>query len=212
MTGKKTKSAQLLQRAYDLKSSEETQELYRDWASTYDETMVDGLTYNAPDKVAALLADHVADKEILVADIGCGTGLTGQGVADRGFKTIDGLDFSKEMLAVSAKRGIYRKLINVDLTKKIDIASDTYGAAVSSGIFTYGHLDATCLDEIIRIIKPGGLFACVVRTQVWQPLGFAERFAELEQAGSLLRLQETLDTNYENSEQVDGRYLLFKIT
>jgi predicted TPR repeat methyltransferase len=205
-------SREILQRAYDLKSKEETKALYRDWAKTYDQTMVAGLHYSAPTKVVDMLEDWLPEKSALVVDIGCGTGLTGQAAAEKGFDQLVGLDFSDEMLAQAEKRGIYQNLINADLTDRLDIETGRFDAGVSSGIFTYGHLDASCLDEIFRIIRMDGLFACVVRLQVWEGLDFAKRFAELENLKLVEKLDEQLTGNYETSEQADGRYLVFRKT
>jgi predicted TPR repeat methyltransferase len=58
-----------------------------------------------------------------VIDIGCGTGLAGQALTGHGFTIIDGLDYSAEMLKVAAGHGIYRKLIEADLTKSLDLKS-----------------------------------------------------------------------------------------
>jgi len=203
-------SKQILQRAYDLKSKQDTHELYRDWASTYDKTMVDGLTYSAPQNIADLLKENVLDKTSLIADIGCGTGLTGQAAFDLGYKNLIGLDFCDEMLEQAAKRNIYQSLLNADLTQTLDIETGRYDIAISSGIFTYGHLDASCLDEIFRIIKSKGLFICVVRLQVWEPLGFAEKFATMERNDMIKTLASNEFGNYQTSQHADGRYLVIE--
>ena len=64
-TPMKDKQAQaLLRRAYELDGAndEETKALYRDWAETYDGTMIDGLGYVSPMKIAALTAQLVPDR------------------------------------------------------------------------------------------------------------------------------------------------------
>ena len=104
-TGVSPEAAKLLERAYALDSDEKSRALYRDWAETYDETMLQGLNYLSPGKVADLLAAHLADRKAAVLDIGCGTGLAGQGLAGHGFVTLDGLDVSPEMMEVAARRG-----------------------------------------------------------------------------------------------------------
>jgi SAM-dependent methyltransferase len=115
------KAAELLKRAYDLKSDDETHALYRDWAGTYEDTMLQGLGYLSPALVSDALANHVQDKSAATIDIGCGTGLAGQALTGHGFTIIDGLDYSAEMLEVAASHGIYRKLIEADLTKSLDL-------------------------------------------------------------------------------------------
>ena len=52
MTGTDKESAQLLERAYALKNDDDAKLLYRDWANTYDQTMMDGLKYLTPSKTA----------------------------------------------------------------------------------------------------------------------------------------------------------------
>ncbi len=151
------KSAKLLERAYKLSSDADTHELYRDWAETYDKTMLEGLGYLSPRLVSRLLADHVSDKTIRVLDVGAGTGLAGLELAGLGFTSIDAVDYSADMLAVAAQRNIYKNLIKGDLTEPLDIPDMTYGAAVCTGTFTHGHVGPSCLAELFRIITPGAL-------------------------------------------------------
>ena len=113
--GVSPEAAELLERAYALDSDEKSRALYRDWAQTYDETMLQGLHYQSPQTVARLLAAHLPDRQAAVLDIGCGTGLLGQGLAEHGFGTIDGLDVSPEMMQVAQRRGVYRRFIEADL-------------------------------------------------------------------------------------------------
>ena len=74
------RSAELLERAYALDSDEETHRLYRDWADTYDKTMLDGLGYLSPRLVSELLATGISDLNGRVLDVGAGTGLAGTGI------------------------------------------------------------------------------------------------------------------------------------
>ena len=45
-----------------------------------------------------------------ILDYGCGTGLSGLALQLVGFKNIDGLDVSKEMVSLAEKKSIYRNL------------------------------------------------------------------------------------------------------
>ena len=203
-------SAALLRRAYDLDDVDTGQQLYVEWADTYDTTMLDGLGYVSPRLVAEALAAHTHHTSAPVLDIGCGTGLVGQECARRGFTTIDGLDLSMAMMDVAARRGVYRHLMEGDLRGTLPLADGAYAAAVCAGTFTSGHVDAACIPEVLRTIRPGGLLVCTVHHAVWEPLGFAAAFARLLDDG---RLDEVLvdEVGYYQNTSADGRLLVLRL-
>ena len=203
-------SARLLARAYDLATPEDTRNLYHDWAETYDTTMLDGLGYVSPVLVSGLLGEHLKAPDAPIVDIGCGTGLAGQNLADLGFTHIDALDFSAEMLAVAARRGIYRDLLEADLTQPLALPDAHWAAAVCSGTFTHGHVGPSCLSEILRILKPGGLFAFTVNKGVWHEMGFENELALIEKSGQARRIERRDAINYKNSPQPDSLLNLYE--
>jgi predicted TPR repeat methyltransferase len=202
-------AAKLLERAYALDSDEKSRALYRDWAETYDATMLQGLHYLSPAKVADMLAAHLPDRQAAVLDIGCGTGLAGQGLSAHGFVTIDGLDVSPEMMQVAARRGAYRNFIAADLNLPLAIASDSYDGASCSGTFTHGHVAAACLDELFRILKPGAPFAFTVKREVWESLGFKDKLADLMECGRITERAFVHDRYYATSKQADGVFCVY---
>ncbi len=203
-------SAALLRRAYDLDDVETGQELYVEWADTYDVTMLDGLGYVSPRLVAEALAEHSDEPAAPVLDVGCGTGLVGQECAERGFTVIDGLDLSMAMMDVAARRGVYRNLVEGDLRGSLPLADAAYAAAVCAGTFTSGHVDAGCLDEVLRTIRPDGLLVCTVHHAVWEPLGFAETFARLLGDGRVDEVRVT-EVGYYQNTAADGRLMVLRV-
>ena len=111
-------AAALLERAYAIDSDAASRALYRDWAETYDATMLEGLRYRSPALVAALLGEHLPDRTAQVLDVGCGTGLAGQSLAELGFELIDGMDISPEMMQVAARRRFQGRDTGPDLHKQ----------------------------------------------------------------------------------------------
>lgn len=202
-------AAKLLERAYALDSDEASRALYRDWAETYDETMLQGLHYQSPETVARLLAQHLADRAVAVLDIGCGTGLLGQGLARHGFTTIDGLDVSPEMLQVARRRGVYRAFHCADLNQPLAIADASYGGMSCCGTFTHGHVGAQCLDELFRVLAAGAPFAFTVKLEVFGPLGFEDRLAALVRRGTIRRIAFLHDRHYATSAQPDGVFCVY---
>ena len=140
----------LLQRAYDVKSPEEAIDLYRNWAGSYDKQLERELRYVAPAVIAQMLSVAEPDHTVRVLDVGCGTGLVGVSLSKLGFVHLDGLDFSSQMLDEARKKGVYRELIQADLNESLDLAPSAYGAAISCGTFTHGHVGANALIELHR--------------------------------------------------------------
>lgn len=207
--GVSPEAAELLERAYALDSDEMSRALYRDWAQTYDETMLQGLHYQSPQTVARLLAAHLPDRQAAVLDIGCGTGLLGQGLAEHGFGTIDGLDVSPEMMQVAQRRGVYRRFIEADLNLPLAMPDASYGGASCCGTFTHGHVGAGCLDELFRVLRSGAPFAFTVKLEVFDSLGFKDKLAALEQQGTIRMLSFAHDRHYATSDQPDGVFCVY---
>ena len=203
------KAAQLLDRAYALSGGEDARRLYRDWASTYDQHLEQDLHYIAPGLIADMLAEALPDRAARILDVGCGTGLVGAYLAGHGFSAIDGLDFSPEMLTRAEDKGCYTQLVEGDLNSVLEIPSQIYDGAISCGTFTHGHVQANALEEIFRVLKPSGLFACTVHREIWQPAGFESRFASLVGDGIVEFKRQKMDSYYEGSA-ADGHYCLVR--
>jgi ubiquinone/menaquinone biosynthesis C-methylase UbiE len=202
-------ATQLLERAYALSGSEDAQRLYRDWASTYDQHLEQDLHYIAPGMIADVLAEALPDRAARILDVGCGTGLVGEYLAGHGFRTIDGLDFSPEMLTRAGDKGCYMRLVEGDLNSVLEISSRTYEGVISCGTFTHGHVHANALDEILRVLKRSGLLACTVHRDIWKPAGFETKFASLVEDGSVVFEQQKMDPYYEGSP-ADAHYCLIR--
>jgi len=203
-------AAALLERAYALDGDAASRALYRDWAETYDDTMLQGLGYRSPAVVARMLGEHLADRQALVLDIGCGTGLAGHKLGELGFVAIDGLDLSPEMMQVAARRNVYRNFITADLNRPLPMRDGSYAGASCSGTFTHGHVDARCLDEVFRILQRGAPFSFTVKLEVWEPLGFKAMLAQLKADGRIAEVVTTHDRHYESSQLPDGVFCVYR--
>jgi predicted TPR repeat methyltransferase len=205
-----TGDAELLRRAYALESKADGEQLYRDWAATYDQTMIDGLGYQVPKRTAEVFAAGVTWRRDKVLDIGCGTGLVGAELVRHGFHFFDGLDLSTEMMAEADQREIYENFIVADLNAPLPLADDSYSGAVCAGTFTSGHVGPGCLDEIFRVLAPGGFLACSIHNSVWHSAGFAPAFERLADTGVAKVLENREHPFYTTSTGVDGRFCLLQ--
>lgn len=166
-----------LDTAYGLKTTEDNRRLYAQWAQTYDTRFAADMDY--------VLPQHVADAFVAaggagpVIDLGAGTGLLGEALTCLGVAPVEATDVSQEMLDVAAKKGVYARLFPGDLLERLPVMSDAYAGAVSAGTFTHGHVGPEALNEVLRVVRPGGIVALSINAEHWQARGFAARFARL---------------------------------
>ena len=200
-----------LERAYTLSGPEDIKALYRDWAVSYDRDVTEELGLVSPDIAAGLLLTRIEAPAALgpVLDIGCGTGLAGARLAAAGIATIDGLDLSQEMLAAARRRGLYRSLFECDVNKPLPFADGAYDAAISTGVFTLGHVDARPLVEIVRVIRPGGAFAASIHRDMYIDAGFKNTFDALIKNGRITDF-EVIEKPLFRSQDDTGRYVVFR--
>ena len=178
-----------LDAAYGLRGPDDSRALYADWAESYDTGFAGRMGYRLPQVVALVFAE-MSDGRGPVLDAGAGTGLLVQALPVRGMYEIDGLDISGEMLAVAAGKGLYRRLIEADLTGVLPLADGVYGAVVSSGTFTHGHVGPEALDELLRVARKGALFVLAINAGHYGARGFEAKFAALGARVSGLVLRE----------------------
>ncbi|MCD2197762.1 class I SAM-dependent methyltransferase [Actinomycetospora endophytica] len=144
-------------RARALTSADEARELYDAWAPTYDTDLAgpDGDDYPLPGIVADVVA-RLQDRSADVLDVACGTGLVGAALARQGFRSVDGLDVSRRMLARARARQVYHDLGPADLGQRVPGAADKFGVVTCVNAFGTGHLPRSALVEFARVVHRGG--------------------------------------------------------
>lgn len=160
---------------YDATAPAEVAAAYDRWADSYDAEMARA-GYRHPSIGAALLARHAPRGTGPVLDAGCGTGLLGEWLGILGFAPVEGLDLSAGMLARAQARGVYARLHQRALGERLPFDDGWFGAIISTGVFTTGHVGAEALPELARILAPGGAMVLTVKTTLWDG-GFATALA-----------------------------------
>ena len=142
-------------KAYGLDSQDKVDQLYNDWADTYDQE-VEGYGYASPIRCAEALAKfHHKDQPVL--DFGCGTGLSGMALSKVGFETIDGIEISTPMLEKARSLNVYRQLFQGDIDDPFPFPLGTYSAITAVGVISAGAGPADLLDSALDELSPGGL-------------------------------------------------------
>lgn len=144
-----------LDTVYGLDTAEETKAFYDDWSASYDQEVEEN-GYATPARAAAALASLTQKPSAPLLDIGCGTGISGSALHEAGFTTLDGTDFSTEMLARARAKAIYRTLLQTDLHDPFPFAPGSYENIAAIGVLNPGHAPAETLDSILALLPRGG--------------------------------------------------------
>lgn len=168
---------------------------YGEWASDYDADVVDDGGYVGFKTMCEQLFAKDVPQNAKVLDAGCGTGLAGEVLAGEGYRNVDGLDFSQDMLDVAEEKGVYKNYIQADLTAPLAMNDNEYDAIVCAGTFTSGHVGPEALDEMIRVTRPGGLICYTVRDVAWDSDNFQDYMDKLSSKGAW-KVLENFETEY----------------
>lgn len=182
MTGKDSD----LDQVYGASSPEEIRAIYQDWAARYDEENLKK-GFHLPTLGAGLLARHLPKGAGAgagpVLDAGCGTGLVGLALSIFGVDALEGMDLSEAMLEVAGTRGVYAKLTAQELGKPLDEPDGRFAGACCFGSFGPGHAPPETLDELVRVVRPGGPIAFNVVAGTYVDQGFEAKMAALSEQG-----------------------------
>lgn len=139
---------------------------YDEWARSYDGDLADW-SYQGPAVVADIVVARQPDADP-VLDVGCGTGLVGRALRDRGFTgRLFGLDISAASLELAGRTGVYASLEVADLQQPLPLADDAVDAVVCVGVMTYLPDVEQVWRELARVTRPGGLVVVTQRADLW---------------------------------------------
>lgn len=130
------------------------------FAADFDRRLTGDLEYRTPEVLAGMLQPWLAPRGGLrVADLGCGTGLSGIFVRPKAAR-LAGVDLSSKMLELARARGIYDELEEAEIAAYLRRqAAGSLDLALAVDVFVYvgnlGEVMAACAAAL----APGGLFA-----------------------------------------------------
>ena len=178
------KDDRFLDKAYSVKTDAETRAFYDRWAAVYNKELSES-DYRQPARCAAALKALLPPApDLAVLDVGCGSGMSGLALAQAGYKTVDGCDFSPGMLAKAGELDTYRRLFETNLNEPpMDAADSIYDAAACVGVFSFGHVMADALDDILRTLKPGAALVIGLNDHFHQEGSLASKLDALQAEG-----------------------------
>jgi predicted TPR repeat methyltransferase len=152
------------------------QTLFDQYADRFDTALVDGLGYRAPALIRAAVEAQPRDapRFARMLDLGCGTGLAGEALADLA-ASITGVDLSARMLTAARAKSIYAELVHADITMFLDTCATQYDLAVAADVFVYVADLVPVATALARVLAPSGLFAFTVETHTGDGVVLGEK-------------------------------------
>jgi len=129
---------------------------YGEWVATYEDTVEDAMDIALLDELREVSWSALG----AVADLGCGTGRTGTWMREHGVEVIDGVDLTPEMLEVARGRGVYRRLVEGDVSAT-GLESGAYDLVMTCLVDEHLADVGPLYAEAFRLARPGGTFVLV---------------------------------------------------
>ena len=189
---------------------------YKKWAATYDEDVTDN--YYGIQFICELMHTHLQCDGVYknpavcpVIDVGCGTGLLGQPLSNLGYRVLDGLDLSVEMLEKARLTGFYRQLYSeININEPVTaVLHNTYAATICIGTFTPGHVLPESLYQLASITKQGGLIVLSTRIPYYEQTNYQQVSDQLQREKILELIQTCKDAPYRDDG--DAHYWVYKV-
>jgi predicted TPR repeat methyltransferase len=145
------------------------QSLFDQYAPRFDQSLLDHLGYRGPDLLfKAVLAVRAAARRPAffdrAIDLGCGTGLAAAAFAGQVGQFI-GIDLSPGMIERARATGLYAELDIADMLEGLRKRPDASADLVLAGdAMVYVSALNPVMDEVKRVLVPGGLLAFTVET------------------------------------------------
>ena len=130
--------------------------VFDNFAASFDTTLA-RLHYCAPDLVTRALRQVLpaADRQLDIADVGCGTGQCGP-LLQPWARRLVGCDLSAAMMVRARARGVYDELQKAELTAFLDGHPDGFDVVVSADTFIYFGDLRSVARSMRRAIRAGG--------------------------------------------------------
>jgi len=148
--------------------SEYVAKLFDQYADRFDAHLVQGLSYNVPEQIVAMIREVVTSdlRTWRVLDLGCGTGLVATALGP-GVGHLVGVDLSGNMLAKARAIDMYDRLEQAEVVAMMHAEpAHAYTLVIAADVLVYfGSIDAL-VQEARRLLRPGGVLAFSVEELV----------------------------------------------
>ena len=136
-------------------TTEQIQRGYSNWAAGYDQELVEGWSYCAPQTMGANLRPLLKPNE-RVLDVACGTGLN---TAEFPEQRVFGVDFAPGMLMEYRNKGFTGRFADI---RSLPHETNSFDAALCTAALENYEDPSAIIAEMRRVVKPGGTVSFTV--------------------------------------------------
>ena len=127
------------------------------YADRFDEHVVRGFNYRAPEAVVAIMRARSPVPAPDILDLGCGTGLVGAALSQP-FGRLVGVDLSSAMLERARARNVYTELHQAELVAHLKSCPDgSFDVVTAADVFVYMGDLRPGFAETARVLRPRGV-------------------------------------------------------
>jgi len=199
--------------------------LFDGYAHGFEQHLSQTLKYDAPKRLAQMVAGTGVGLPVQALDLGCGSGLCALALREQGIgvAATDGVDLSPTMLGHARSTGLYRHLHATDVAQHMAACDDRYDLLLAADVFIYVGALGPVFSGARRVLNVGGRFAlCVEAASPAEALGpgFALRsslryshstayvLGLAAQHGFTLLAQEDAPLRQDQGRAVQGHYFV----
>ncbi|CAI2379159.1 unnamed protein product [Moneuplotes crassus] len=189
-------------------------EQYDHLSSNYEDVYLQ-VGYPDPDKCAEFVENFEVSKDEEIFDMGCGTGLVGLKLKEKGYTNVVGVDASEKMLDQAKEKDSYTDLEELFLGTPDTFPEkyrERFVALTAAGILAEGHLGNEVFDEMVLALKQGGYAIFTTREEYLTKYNYQEKMDALVEEGKweFVKQEEFLRYNNMKGDGV-GRFKPTKV-
>ena len=197
------------------------QGLFDQYADDFDSHLVGTLGYQGHRVLIEQLPPDAPARFAHVLDLGCGTGLCGQGIRARA-ERLSGVDLSPAMVERARTRGVYDALQVADITAFLQASDAVFDLVLAADVFIYVGALEPVFEALLPRLAPGGWLAFTIEEaasdQAPLVLGPDLRYAHALPAvealasrhGLLVRSRQRAPLRQDQRQPVWGRYVVLQ--
>jgi predicted TPR repeat methyltransferase len=193
--------------------------LFDDYAERFNDSLVQGLQYKLPFIIKDLIQNISSKSKFAkTIDLGCGTGLSGNGLSETS-EHLSGIDISENMILKADELDVYDNLYAGDIVEVLNAVQENFDLFVALDVLIYVGDVESIFKTVHKYSNPESIF--VFSTEIQEESGYSllssSRYSHsdsyiMNQASGKFVLIKSKDTviRKEGNNLIHGKIYFFK--